>query len=260
MISPVPIGTSPEWYIAVQRDMSAARKLERTVGRLATLGSLSSGIVHDLKGPLSLVKGGADLAQRKLARASATSPPMDFKAELELVHQGARRIEALIAELMRLAHDDPELPKEPIYWADPVASALLVLGSAVSGVVVRVEVEDGISTLASYVDLERVVMNLVDNALYAARTGHAEPAIRVQVARADGAAVLTVTDNGGGIAPDVWPLLFAGAVTTKPADRGTGLGLLVVSELVRKHGGTVSVASSTREGTTFRAVFPVVGA
>ncbi len=164
------------------------------------------------------VKDGADLARRK--PTPAAYPLMDRGAELEFVHRDARRIDALFAEIMRLAHDDPEMPKEPVYRSSLIASALLVLGSAVNGVNIRVEVDDGISALASCVNLERVVINLIDNALYAARTDHAHAAIRVQVALVDGATMLTLTDQGG----------------------------------------FICVASSTSEATTFRAVFPTKNA
>lgn len=166
------------------------------------------------------VKGGADLARRKPTLAPAAYPLMDRGAELEFVHRDARRIDALFAEIMRLAHGDPEMPKETVHRASLVASALLVLASAVNGVNFRVDVDDGISALASCMNLERVVINLIDNALYAARTDHALAAIRVQAALVDGATMLTLTDQGGAIC----------------------------------------IASSPSEGTTFRVVFPIKNA
>jgi signal transduction histidine kinase len=106
---------------------------------------------------------------------------------------------------------------------------------------------------------EQTLLNLIKNAVEALE-GTGNPTIMVSIARADDGrtAVCTVSDNGCGIPSAQVPLLFEPYFTTKPPDRGTGLGLFVVKDALRKAGGDVSVRSTIGQGTTFSLSIPLV--
>src|SRR5262249_53749833 len=104
---------------------------------------------------------------------------------------------------------------------------------------------------------EQVLLNLIKNAVEALE-GTANPTIIVSITRSADTrtAVCTVSDNGCGIPSAQVPLLFEPYFTTKPPDRGTGLGLFVVQDALRKPGGDISVTSAIGQGTTFSFSIP----
>ena len=105
--------------------------------------------------------------------------------------------------------------------------------------------------------MSRVVQNLLQNAYkYGREGGH----INVALHRADGRAVLTVRDDGIGIAPEnqdkIWQRFWQ-ADASRGEDGGTGLGLAMVKEITQFHGGTVAVESTPGEGSTFSVILPL---
>ena len=118
--------------------------------------------------------------------------------------------------------------------------------------------------------LERVMLNLIMNAVDAI-AGRGTIVIDAGTTNLDGRAagaanigpgtfvVISVTDTGSGMGPDVLAHLFEPFFTTKPPGQGTGLGLATVFGIVRQAGGTVDVESAPQRGTTFRILLPVAG-
>jgi signal transduction histidine kinase len=108
--------------------------------------------------------------------------------------------------------------------------------------------------------IQRVLINLLDNAMDACEK---KGAIKISTkecpasaAKAAGVAI-EVADSGTGIPPQVLPKIFELFVTTKPPDRGTGLGLVICQEIIRAHGGTISITSEVGEGTNVNIYLPV---
>lgn len=118
--------------------------------------------------------------------------------------------------------------------------------------------------------LERVIINLVMNsvdaitgrgtiAIDAGTTELGEPAASAANIRPGLFVVVSVTDSGSGMGPDVLAHLFEPFFTTKPPGQGTGLGLATVFGIVRQAGGTLDVDSAPQRGTTFRILVPIAG-
>jgi signal transduction histidine kinase len=107
--------------------------------------------------------------------------------------------------------------------------------------------------------IQRVLINLLDNAVDACENGGTIK-IRTEEASATGTraagAGIEIVDSGAGIPEEMLPWIFDLFVTTKPPGQGTGLGLVICQEIIRAHGGTISIASKRDGGTTVRIYLP----
>lgn len=110
-------------------------------------------------------------------------------------------------------------------------------------------------------DLERIILNLFDNACYAVWAKNKsliyEPIVKVSTKNLGGQLHLEIEDNGVGLPNEIKDKLFNPFVTTKPSYEGTGLGLAIVKELVNKHKGNIAVQSETGHYTKFIVFFPL---
>jgi signal transduction histidine kinase len=104
--------------------------------------------------------------------------------------------------------------------------------------------------------LGQVVLNLLQNAIHALGEAGRGGRVRVTLSPDAGEVLLSVQDDGGGIAADDVPRVFEPFFTTKPQGQGTGLGLAVTREIVTRHGGRISVESDA-SGTRFRVRLPI---
>jgi signal transduction histidine kinase len=128
---------------------------------------------------------------------------------------------------------------------------------ASSGVTLNLKVQQPLASVAAdEAQLELALLNLVSNALDAMPQGGA---LTLAASHADGLVRIDVRDTGTGIDPDVRPRLFEPWVTTKPAGRGTGLGLSITRDLITSLGGTITLSTSSGQGTTFTIELPAAG-
>ena len=117
-------------------------------------------------------------------------------------------------------------------------------------------------------DMGRVFLNFVANAGYAtnkkqkelmesAALGDYVPTVILKTRRTEDSAILSVRDNGSGIPPDVAAMIFDPFFTTKPTNEGTGLGLALSNDIVREHGGTITVETEPGEHTEMVVELPL---
>lgn len=208
--------------------------------RLDALGRMAAGVAHDLNNLLGVITAGISVIQR--------GGGLDVLAEME---ESARHAATLVSQLMSLGRKQtPVAQKQPL---DPVMADLerLLAGHTRPGVKVVFDVEKGLQIWAEAAQLQQVLFNLVSNAQQAMPKGG------VAVLRAHakkGGVSFEVIDTGEGIPPENLERLFDPFFTTRP--EGHGIGLAVVQQLVKQHGGEVSVSSTVGDGTTFRVWWP----
>ena len=219
---------------------------------------------HDLKNPLTLVKATSQMLQRRILPTGVNDPER-VVAGLQSIEAAATRMTRLIEALLdvaRLQMGEPlELERRPTDLAGLVRQAATEVQQATERHEIRVDGDAMVVGSWDPIRLERVVSNLLDNAVKYSPNGGA---ITVAVTR-DGnsgspAAVLTVRDSGIGIPPDDLPHVFerfhrGGNVVGRI--KGTGLGLAGARQIVEQHGGTIAVASQPGEGTTFTVRLPL---
>jgi len=121
---------------------------------------------------------------------------------------------------------------------------------------VSVDVSDDIVASLDKSQMERVLLNLVTNSIHALRDSKRGDRILLKVYKENNSVVIEVSDNGPGIPGNVIQKIFEPFFTTKGFGKGTGLGLSICYNIVRAHGGNISVKSKEGEGTTFMIELP----
>jgi signal transduction histidine kinase len=215
-------------------------------------------VSHEFRTPLTLLLGPLDDA---LAQAAALPPGV--AADLALARRNARRLLKLVNTLLAFSRVEAGRTQATFVPTDLAAlTAELASGfrSAAERAGLRLAVDAPALPEPVYVDRdmwEQVVLNLVSNALKHTFAGE----IAVGLRAAGAAAELTVRDTGTGIPADELPRLFERfrQVPNRRArtHEGSGIGLALVHELVRLHGGDVHVESALGRGTTFRVTLPL---
>jgi signal transduction histidine kinase len=215
---------------------------------------LISGIAHELRSPLTSVKG---FSSTLVKRWDRFTDEQRFQF-VETIHQDAERMARIVTEvvdLARLEADRLELHSERTEVAALVGKALDQLSDVPGCERVAVQVAPGIHAWGDPARLEIVLFNLIENAIKYSEAGP----VTVTAAEADGRLDLEVSDEGPGIDPARIPGLFDGpgppGQTATPS--GTGLGLLLTRKLVEAHGGTISVAAGVPTGSRFTVQLPV---
>jgi signal transduction histidine kinase len=236
------------WLSRVQaRQLERDRELERRAAhndRLALVGTLTAGVAHDLRGPLTVLAMGIE----ELRCCEGLEPEL-----VEDLSESYLRLRQLSSDLTGFCRSE---------GAEDRAEASAVLASALRMAGPRLR---GAHTVAfSSLDrlppvgigpqrLEQVLLNLVVNAVDATPGGgHIELSARVEGDRA----LISVQDDGPGIEPRLEAKLFSPFATTKPAGEGTGLGLFISRRLIEEVGGELRLATS-EFGARFEVLLPL---
>ena len=228
------------------RDMAGtldtARAQELEAERLRAFREVARRVAHEIKNPLTSMRIAVDQLQR-------TDVPGRTTMAIEVLSAETDRLERLARDFA----DFGRLPEGPTSEVD-VVELLLELGhSAVpDGIEVRVTANGGRRTIQGhYEPLRRAFSNLFRNATEAMG---GRGTIDVAVAGEGRGMVVTVSDHGAGIPPELRSRVFEPYMTTKPD--GTGLGLALVRQTIAAHQGTIAVSETPGGGATFTLVFP----
>ena len=231
------------------RDREIAAKNEELLqGRkLAAIGTLASGVAHELNNPLNNIS----LAAQILARALPAGNDAPIVREtLDDILSQTQRVKLIVGDLLEFAREKPpELrPTDLVAVIREAAARAIPTGRAVT---FRLVGEPRARVMADGHLVTQVFVNLIANAVDALGDGGE---VTVTVGLQGDKVVAAVADTGRGIPADELPKVFDPFFTTK--EKGTGLGLAIVYNAVRKHGGSVDVRSEPERGTTFTVTFP----
>ena len=233
----------------------------RQAQKMEAIGQLTGGIAHDFNNMLSVVIGGLELAQRRLATGGAKAGK-----HLEQAMEGANRAAALTKRLLAFARSEPLLPSA--VNPNDLLRGMSDLIERTIGDPITVAFEPGSDIWPIFVDpyqLENAVLNLAVNARDAMPEGGTLSIATANVMLSDGEIEgvnagahirLSVGDTGTGMTRDVLDRAFEPFFTTKPTGKGTGLGLSQIFGFVRQSRGAVTVDSDIGSGTTVSIYLP----
>ncbi len=258
----------PLGALMVLTDITTLKRLEmqiRRSDRLASLGTLSAGMAHEIKNPLVSIKTFAQLLPERYQDS-------DFRETFfSLIGHEVDRIDSLVNQLLRFARPAKPLLK-PMHVHDVLEKALLLVGHRLYQKDIKLtrSWQADVDTIRADADqIEQVFLNFFINALDAMKPGGS-----LTVATEIGSTEtwptalpgdsedvreilrISVEDDGAGIKPEDVAHVFDPFFTTK--DYGTGLGLSVVHGIVQEHGGQIEVESELDRGTSFRILLPLV--
>lgn len=254
--------------LMVLTDITALKRLEQQIrrsDRLASLGTLSAGMAHEIKNPLVSIKTFAQLLPERYQDS-------DFRETFSnLIGHEIDRIDSLVNQLLRFAR--PTKPHlQPMHIHEILEKSLLLVGHRLYQKDIKLtrSWEANVDTIRADGDqLEQVFLNFFINAMDAMKNG-GELNISTQIrtdeqwisplTQSNGEAHeiirITIRDNGDGISSEDLPHVFDPFFTTK--DYGTGLGLSVVHGIIQEHGGQIEVESEVKKGTAFHILLPLV--
>jgi len=242
--------------VLLMYDLSELKRLEKEVqrhDRLVALGKMAAGVAHEVRNPLSSIKGFATLLGSKFKDGSQEHEAADL-----LVHE-AERLNRSITELLNYARPTT-LMKDTINLGDIVASSLKLISSDAQALGVKISLERGPNIPDIEADRDRinqVLLNLYLNGLQAMENSSREKelAVSVQVDDAEGAVRIDIKDSGIGIPQESIEKVLDPYFTTKP--EGTGLGLALAYKIIDEHNGSIRFTSVEGQGTTVSFTLPV---
>ncbi|HEV3393517.1 MAG TPA: PAS domain S-box protein [Chthoniobacterales bacterium] len=256
---------SPRAVLAINTDVTEKKKLETQLlraQRLESIGTLASGVAHDLNNILTPILMCSELLQRKLT-------PANKKSTIKLIQESAQRGSGIVKQVLTFARgvEGERVLIKPSHLIDEMGDIARKTFPKSIGISARYS-EDLWSIEGDPTQLHQVLLNLSVNARdampnggtlsfgaenidvdpnYAAMTPEAKPGPHV---------VLRVSDTGTGMPRKVIDKIFDPFFTTKEIGKGTGLGLSTVLGIVKSHGGFISVYSEPDKGTTFKVFLP----
>ncbi|MBA9001833.1 SpoIIE family protein phosphatase [Thermomonospora cellulosilytica] len=246
---------------ALVNGATAHEAQRRRAEELAELDRLKtvffSDVSHEFRTPLTLIDGSLEDLRDNLRDAGPAT-----REDLEVIRRSGLRMEKLVDSLLEFSRIEAGrmgARYEPVDLAVFTADLTGVFRAAMEKAGVRFRVDCLPLPEPVYVDRdmwEKIVLNLLSNALKFTFEG----TIRVRLRAEDGQAVLRVSDTGVGVAPEDVPRMFERFHRLRPArarsHEGSSIGLALVRELVRLHGGTIDAHSVEGEGTTFTVRIP----
>ena len=260
--------------LMVLTNITAIKRLElqiRRSDRLASLGTLSAGMAHEIKNPLVSLKTFAQLLPERYQDS-------DFRDTFSnLIGHEIDRIDSLVNQLLRFARPAKPILK-PLHAHEILEKALTLVGHRLYQKDIKLNRSWRADTDTIHGDadqLEQVFLNFFLNAMDAMKT-HGELSVKTEIrsdeqwvsaltymngessgnSEAREAFRITIRDSGEGIRTEDIPHVFDPFFTTK--DYGTGLGLSVVHGIIQEHGGQIEVESELEKGTAFHILLPLV--
>lgn len=239
------------WFRRYQRSRKQLQEATARKEKLLALGHLAAGVAHEIRNPLSSIKG--------LARYFAERTPADGEAhQLALVMaREADRLNRVVSELLELVRP-AHLKYQSVDLNEVITHSLQLVSqdAASRAISLKFIAQPALCRIQADPDrLKQVLLNLYLNAIHAiGRDGVITVAVREC---GDGRVKVSVADSGKGMTAEQLQAIFTPYFTTK-AD-GTGLGLAVVQNIVEQHGGTIDAESTPGKGALFTLYLPVNG-
>ena len=258
--------------------------------KLAALGELTAGVAHEIKNPLNFVKNFSEASEElmeELVEVLDESPGALSEEQRELVDeicqdltdnmgrilQHGTRADSIVHDMLMMGRGSGERQSIEINNLLDEHARLAYHSARATDADFNLTIETDFDPDAGQIevvpqDLGRVFLNMVGNACYATdekrRAIEADdgvtffPTLSLSTRRMDDRIEISIRDNGNGIPPEVVDKIFNPFFTTKPTDKGTGLGLALSNDIVREHGGNIRVVSEPGEFTEMIVELPLV--
>lgn len=249
--------------------------------KLASLGSLTAGIAHEIKNPLNFVTNFSQLSQELIEEFNESNDEEDkqdilkhLKSNLEKINFHGKRANSIVMSMLQHARGgEGDKQMTDINQICNEFTDLSYQG-------MRAKVQDFNCSIVKKLDpalpqinvipqdISRVILNLLNNAFYAANDkaiqlknqspeSNFNPVITVSTLLQNKQVIIKIKDNGGGIPANVKQKIFEPFFTTKPSGEGTGLGLSICNDIIKAHGGLMTVETEINNFTEFIITLPV---
>jgi two-component system, NtrC family, sensor kinase len=265
LVSKIPMrtdGAEVSHVITVGEDITTRVEANRAVARtekLAAVGRLAAGVVHEINNPLATIAACAEALETRVAEGAygSSRDVDDLREYLALIRGEAFRCKQITNGLLDFSRNRAGEPA-PVSLTEVVKAAARLLRHQrrAQNIEFQVETADDIALIAGDAgQLQQVAIILAENAIDAMPQGGT---LLLRTYNEAGGVSLQVSDTGVGIAQENVAKIFDPFFTTKEVGRGTGLGLAVCYGIVTEHGGRIAVDSTVGRGTTFTVSLPAM--
>ena len=238
--------------LVMLRDVSERKRLQaqlRRTERIAELGTLASGMAHEIGTPMNVILGRAEYLMDRVKEEP-------IKKGLQTIVTQVERITKVMNQLLSFARrKTPE--RRPLDLQKAIEESVEIFRERLAKNRIHVEMDlvgPYPLVLGDADQMNQVLINLIVNAVHAMPDGGT---LSIGLAREKDFVKLTVADTGHGIPHEVVKKIFEPFFTTKEFGKGTGLGLTVVKGIIEEHQGSIAVESEEGKGTRFRVLLPV---
>ena len=263
--------------------------------KLAALGELTAGVAHEIRNPLNFVKNFSELSIELIAElkevlqeneASLTDEQKELVEEISkdisenldrITHHG-ERANRIVQDMLRMGRGSGDRQATNVNTLLEEHARLAYHSARATNPDFNLTIEEELDPDMGHLevisqDMGRVFLNMVSNACYATHEKRMSieqsgektddgkpylPILRLATKRGEETAEIHIRDNGTGIPPEAVDKIFNPFFTTKPTDKGTGLGLAMCNDIIRGHGGSIRVESEPGEYTNMIISLPLV--
>lgn len=256
---PLTRGADHRRMVRILRDVTEQRRLEEQLiqsEKLAALGELISGVAHELNNPLTTVTGYSQLLQEDL------SIPASARRQIEHIYEDASRAARIVSNLLAFVRrEDTRRDLIDVNQALRGLGEMLAYQMQAENVRLAFEYSNDLPPVAGDLhQLQQVFLNVINNAQQALHAWRGGGTISLETKSVPVGGVpgvlVSIRDNGPGIAPDHLRRLFDPFWTTKSAGEGTGLGMSISLGIVSRHGGRIWAESTLGHGAQFYIELP----
>jgi len=216
--------------------------------KLTSMGILAAGIAHEINNPLTNVSLNVEMLK------DLVGDDEKINKKLEAIERNTSRASMIAKELLHFSREK-ETELEPIDINQIINSATILLKNQKFSSLIHLNLQDIPLIMGIPWKLEEVFINLLMNSIDACSE---EDSIEVETFFDNGRVVMVLTDTGHGISEEDISKVFDPFFTTKEIGKGTGLGLSVCYNIIKQHGGDISLVSSEQGGTVVTISFPVM--
>ena len=255
MVRLYPVGGESGRIIAHLRETTHEKQMLAQAAqseKMVTVGRLASGLAHEINNPLGVI-----LCYAELLKQGVRDPQQ--QQDIDVIVKHTKQAQAVLRDLLNFARPKVST-SESINIGNVAASVgkVFVVQAEKKGVQLETEVEVDLPLVrVENQVVEHIVANLILNALDAVEQDRGLIFMKATYDKRNSQVVLSVRDNGRGIAPEALPHIFDPFFTTKEVSKGTGLGLAVVYGYMQDLGGSVAAANTGEGGALFTLRFPV---
>jgi signal transduction histidine kinase len=248
----MPVGSKKSRSIILITDVTDRKRLEMQLQhsqKMEAIGTIASGVAHNFRNTLTGILVNSQVIQENYQDDS------DLQEIVGRIDTSVKRGAQLVERLMQFARKETKKELKDIDLVTVIAETYQIIKKSFDRKVnIQINIQHSLPVIGDQLGLSQALMNLLTNAVDAMPTGGV---LGINALRDGKAAILRISDTGGGMEGDIRKRCFDPFFTTKEVGKGTGLGLSTTYGIIKSHDGDVAVISSSPKGTTFEIRLPL---
>ena len=246
--------------LKIQEEQKIARKQLYKSARLASIGTLASGVAHEMNNPLTAILGFSSAIMDRMSNHEIMEQS-ELEQYLQVINMEALRCRDIVENLSRFAREGGEYLTGSVQLFECITNAVKLVNAKLnkSNIVVENSIDDGVFVVGEMAKLEQVFVNILTNCIDFCKPGSCIKIVRANPRDEARYYAIRINDDGPGISSEILPKVFDPFFTTKEVGQGIGMGLAICHRIMEELNGSIDMLSDKGHGTTVVLEFPKVG-